>query len=185
MLAFACLALAGPAAAYQHQVAGGAPPAVARSATPDAVSRLGQSLLGGGEESEFLDADVAFVPSVEVRDPVTLVARWDIADGYYLYRDKLGFRLAGAAGVALGRPRVPSGEIKTDEFFGSVAVFHHQAEVVLPLKRVHPGRARVTLTLRYQGCAEAGLCYPPITRRLTLDLPATPPRAQGSSRIPG
>ncbi len=162
------LALAGAAEASHD---GGAEPNASPATAASSASGIEQSLLGG-QQTEFLDPDVAFVPSVEVRDAHTLVARWRIADGYYLYRNKLGFELADTRRAALAAARIPAGQIKRDEFFGRVAVFYRELETVLPLERTDPRPADVTLSLRYQGCADAGLCYPPMTREVALSLPA-------------
>lgn len=171
----AALVLAGPAAA-DHDVA---PAASAAPAAPaGSPSGIGQALVGDGQ-SEFLDPDIAFVPSVEVRDAHTLVARWRIADGYYLYRDKLGFELGETGRAKLAAARLPPGQIKRDEFFGRVAVLYHEAEALLPLERTDPRPTEVALRLHYQGCADAGLCYPPMTREVALSLPAAASSAGG------
>ncbi|HHC73092.1 MAG TPA: protein-disulfide reductase DsbD [Thiotrichales bacterium] len=144
------------------------PPASPASAT---LGALGGSLGLADAAEEFLDPDQAFVFSVEAIDARTVVARWQIADGYYLYRDKFRFRLVEAPeGVSLGTPELPPGETKEDELFGRVQVFHRQAEARLPLLGPAAG-GRVVIEAVYQGCAEAGLCYPPQTKRTTLSLP--------------
>jgi thiol:disulfide interchange protein DsbD len=142
------------------------------SSALSALSNLGQSLGMAEEEEEFLDPDKAFAFRAEVRDGNTLAAVWDIADGYYLYRERMKFTLEGAEGIALGEPVFPEGEVKEDEFFGRVETYHHGAEVLLPLSRAATDAAEVTLQVGYQGCAEAGLCYPPQTKREPLLLPA-------------
>ncbi|CAN5903336.1 protein-disulfide reductase DsbD [soil metagenome] len=120
---------------------------------------------------EFLPPDEAFRVTVDIKDPATLAARWDIADGYYLYKDKFGFDLTDGD-VRLGRINLPSGHFKDDPEFGSVEVHTGSITVPLSLRRPRPGEAEVDLTLRYQGCAEDGICYPPIKKTLSLRLPA-------------
>jgi len=120
---------------------------------------------------EFLPPEEAFRVTVDVKDPATLVARWDIADGYYLYKDKFRFDLTDGD-VRLGRVDLPSGHFKEDPEFGSVEVYTGSITVPLSLRRPGPGEAEVGLTLRYQGCADDGICYPPMQKTLSLRLPA-------------
>ena len=142
----------------------------------DALGGLGQSLGfgdAGGEEEEFLDPEVAFKFSAEVLDADTVIARWTIADGYYLYRDKFKVKLAAPAdGVSLGEAIIPEGEEKKDEFFGLIRVFHHEAEMRVPVIRQDPGMQWLKFQFKYQGCAEAGICYPPMKKEIELALPA-------------
>ena len=154
------------------------PPAAGAAASRDdgggalkALGDLGASL-GFGDEDELLQPDDAFRLNVKVLDARTVQADWQIADGYYMYRDKLVFKVPEDAGAKLGRPRVPEGEHKNDEFFGDIQVFHRSLQVELPLVRQAGGELELPLTLTYQGCAERGVCYPPITKTVTLSLPA-------------
>lgn len=138
-----------------------------------AVSQFGESLGLQDASQEFLDPEEAFKLSTEVADNGDLIARWAIADAYYLYRDKFQFKLKEAPeGVSLGRPELPEGEIKDDQFFGRIAVFHHEARARVPLKGASPGD-RIAVDVTYQGCAEAGLCYPPQTKTVNFTVPAT------------
>ncbi|MFW6094533.1 MAG: protein-disulfide reductase DsbD [Pseudomonadota bacterium] len=125
---------------------------------------------GGG--SEFLPVDEAFDLSVERGPDGAVVARWEMPEGYYLYRHRFEFdtRAAdgdGASPVALGEPEVPPGEPKVDEYFGEVEVFYDAVRARVP---VASGSGSVDVGVTYQGCADAGLCYPPETRWVTLDL---------------
>ncbi|MCI0506106.1 MAG: protein-disulfide reductase DsbD [Gammaproteobacteria bacterium] len=135
-----------------------------------AIKKLGDSLLG--EEEKFLPVDKAYVFTAEVEDGNTIKASWDIADGYYLYRDKITVSLLDASGVELGQVNMPEGKEKVDESFGRMIVYFHNLDLLLPLKRTQLNPANVTLEAKYQGCAEAGLCYPPQTRTMPLSLPA-------------
>ncbi|KPK39254.1 MAG: thiol:disulfide interchange protein [Gammaproteobacteria bacterium SG8_47] len=144
----------------------------ARAAPLAALDQLGTQLGLGAAEQEFLEPDVAFALSTEVQDADTVIARWNIAEGYYLYRDKFKFELVDATGVSLAQAVLPEGEIKNDEFFGRIAVFHHGVDAALKLQRTSKAAADITLKLTYQGCAEAGICYPPIKKEVKLALPA-------------
>ena len=142
-------------------------------AASDTPQSLGDTLgLGVAGDEQFLDADEAFRVSVTPEQPDLLLVRWDIADGYYLYRDKFRVKLTEGNDVTLGAPSLPPGETKHDEFFGDVQIFHHEAEMRVPLKRTSAEATDITLQVAYQGCAEAGICYPPIKKELPVSLPA-------------
>ncbi len=117
---------------------------------------------------EFLDPEVAFKFSARALDANTLEARWQIADGYYMYRDKFKFELAGAT---LGALQLPPGKLKQDEYFGKVETYLKDVRIALPIQRT-PGATSVTLKTTSQGCADAGLCYTPQTVSATIKLPA-------------
>ena len=127
---------------------------------------------GFGAEDELLPADEAFRIDVRVGDANSINAEWVIAEGYYLYRHRFEFALDPVDGVTLEPPQLPDGEHKTDEFFGEIQVYHQQASARLPLKRTNSAATPVHLTVKYQGCAEIGVCYPPITKEFDLLLPA-------------
>ena len=133
------------------------------------LKALASDLIGG--DDEFLEPDQAFQFQVDVKDASTLVARWAVAEGYYLYRDKISFTLEQNQDVELGPVSLAQGKVKHDEFFGRVEVFEHDFHVSLPLARNNTAQTSVTLQTVYQGCANAGLCYPPITKAVTLILP--------------
>jgi thiol:disulfide interchange protein DsbD len=107
---------------------------------------------------EFLDTRQAFRLSarMEGRDAVI---RFRIAPGYYLYRDKLRITVE-PAGAAAAPASLPRGGIRKDEFFGRVEVYHDDVALRLPL-RPDAARGRLRIRVRSQGCAEAGVCYPP------------------------
>ncbi|SFU70488.1 protein-disulfide reductase DsbD [Halomonas korlensis] len=115
------------------------------------------STLQAGEE-EFLPVDEAFHLTAS-REGGDIVLRWDIADGYYLYRHRLN--IEGESSSIAG-PALPEGELITDEFFGESQVYYDSVEV-----RLDPQEAQ-RLELSWQGCAKAGLCYPPQRQTVTL-----------------
>jgi thiol:disulfide interchange protein DsbD len=135
-----------------------------------------QGLLGGvSNDDEFLPPDEAFRIDAVPDGGEAVAVRWAIAEGYYLYRHRVAARTS-SPGITLGEPRLPDGEKKTDEFFGDVEVYYDQLDAIVPLTRAS-GADKVELKVTYQGCADAGLCYPPITKTLALDLP--PPGTPG------
>ena len=118
-------------------------------------------LFGGAplSESDLLPADQAFVLTASSDSPDRITLRWDIADGYYLYRDKV--KVAITVGDAqLGKPSIPGGKVQHDDYFGDQVVFFDRMDADVPVAAAAGSRA-ITLDVGYQGCAEAGLCYPP------------------------
>ncbi len=119
---------------------------------------------------DFLPVDEAFVPHVIVLDGNTVEVSFEVADGYYLYKDKLAAATTSDS-VQLGRLELPKGKSKTDEYFGETEVYLEDVFARLPLARATPEPLALTLDLSYQGCAENGICYPPVSRSLTVALP--------------
>jgi thioredoxin:protein disulfide reductase len=138
------------------------------------LAQLDQLLGGNVVGDEFLHPDVAYILSPNVQDGKTVVVRWAIADGYYLYRDKFKFAVKDGSGVELGTIGLPPGKVKEDEFFGRVEVFYKQVTATITLQRTGAESTEIVLDVGYQGCAEVGLCYPPITKTVPLALPPTP-----------
>ena len=125
----------------------------------------------GGEE--FLDPEVAFVLSARAAGPEAIEARWQIAEGYYLYRKKFRFKAADGSGAFLGEAGFPAGKVRDDEYFGPMEVYYDSVAAFVPVARTAPAAgSAVDVDITYQGCAEAGLCYPPITKTVSLLLPA-------------
>lgn len=142
----------------------------------------------GGQRRAFLPPDQAFSLTVEPTDRGTALARWAIAKGYYLYRDKFRFGLAPSE-ITLSDVRLPQGIFKDDPEFGRVEVFTEPMEVEIPIQGRSYGAQGVTLTLGYQGCADDGICYPPIEKHIFLDPvagepPRVPNEASRSDPIP-
>jgi thiol:disulfide interchange protein DsbD len=137
---------------------------------PSLRSRLGMLLIvllvlaAGPSHSEdsFLPPEQAFVLAVDQGDAAGKVGlRWTIAPGYYLYRDRLDIK--AAPGGILGEIVRPHGQRKADPYFGAVEVYHHSVSL-----QVDAARA-TALQLTWQGCAEAGLCYPPQKKTVVLN----------------
>jgi len=124
---------------------------------------------GGGV---FLPPELAFVLSVESQGSDTVIVRWQLADTYYLYRDKLRFAVADPSGIELDEPRLPAGLVKRDDYFGEVEVYYGELEAALRLRPALERPQAVTLELGYQGCTDKGLCYPPMVKRVAVTLPA-------------
>ncbi len=121
-----------------------------------------------GEEEEFLKVDQAFVLSASLTEAGDLLARWDMPDGYYLYRHQFEFESKDPGQATLGEAVIPPGKAKYDEFFGDVEVYYHSAEVRVPIT-AGAGLVATDIGVTFQGCADAGLCYPPETKWFTFD----------------
>jgi len=122
-------------------------------------------------QDDLLPPDQAFRFFADVSDGSTLRVSWQIADGYYLYRKKFAFSLLEATGVRVGELNIPRGESTHDEAFGQVEIFHQRVEFNLPLLRSNLDPVSIKLRANYQGCADRGVCYPPIQKTVNLDLP--------------
>ena len=130
---------------------------------------------GSSSRERILEADQAFQLTVSASDPLTLEARWLVAPGYYLYRDKFRLSLLDTPGITIAGMEIPPGEPKDDPYFGPQQVFHGEAVVVARLRRELAGAQSVQLKAEYQGCAEIGVCYPPLSQTLSVALPANSP----------
>jgi thiol:disulfide interchange protein DsbD len=103
----------------------------------------------------------------------SLRLEFDVLDGYYLYRERFGFE-TDSAGITLGAPVFPVGEVHEDEFFGKQEIYRHDFTIEIPYRRT--GAALdLELQVRLQGCADIGLCYPP--QRWSRDATLPPSRA--------
>ncbi|MEO3864721.1 protein-disulfide reductase DsbD [Rheinheimera fenheensis] len=110
---------------------------------------------------QFLPVEQAFVFDF-VQQQDQLVVSWSIADGYYLYKDKI--KLGGIA-VSFSHPSYPASMTIEDEFFGVTEVYFHQLTLRIPLTDISED---AVFKIQYMGCAEAGLCYPPVTKEVPL-----------------
>ncbi|APX94942.1 thiol:disulfide interchange protein [Halomonas sp. 1513] len=125
---------------------------------------------GGGSSRDFLPVHEAFEASAWLDDD-TLYVGMQSADDYYLYRHRFEIESLDDD-VTLGEPVIPPGEAHSDEFFGDVYVFYEPVVLEIPLDNGAP--ESLSLALTFQGCADAGLCYPP--ERITLEaMPGSPP----------
>ncbi len=121
-------------------------------------------------DPKLLPPEEAFRFSARALDANTIEARFAVADGYYLYRDKMRFAVTpDSAGLA--QPRLPAGKPKEDPFFGKVETYRGNVVVTLAVPGGGAGQS-VVLAADSQGCADQGVCYPPTIQKVTLLLPA-------------
>jgi thioredoxin:protein disulfide reductase len=121
-------------------------------------------------ESDFLPPDVAFRVAANVEGNVIRV-RWVIADGYYLYRQRMTIK-AESPDLVVAAPTLPQGILKVDPYFGNQEIYKQQVEATATYSRFDGGAHPLAIRVTYQGCAEAGLCYPPITKVISPQLAA-------------
>ena len=119
--------------------------------------------------------DQVFVLSAKASARDRIEVRWQIAAGYYLYRHRTSVKADGFGDATLA---LPEGAKHHDEFFGDVQTYRKQLIGVVS-GRADASANAVKLTVKYQGCADAGVCYPPQTRTLTVALPAADDAAPG------
>ena len=120
-------------------------------------------------EDEFLDPTDAFKYTVTA-DESTVTVEWHATQGYYLYKKRMGLS-AATPGVTVGDSVYPKGEVHKDEYFGEQEVFRNDFKVTAPLTGAKAGD-QIALKLKWQGCADAGLCYPPSTWDATATVAA-------------
>lgn len=159
-----------PGAAVLALLGGMLPGSHSRAASAADVDAIVTQSRAAKSGDDFLPPEQAFMFSASADGPERVRLSWVIAPGYYLYRDRI--KASGAAGHdAVGTPVFPEGQTKSDEYFGKQVVYHNELQVLLPVKRSSGGDLNLPLNITYQGCAEAGLCYPPITRSVSVLLP--------------
>jgi thiol:disulfide interchange protein DsbD len=115
-------------------------------------------------DTDFLPPDVAFRVSSAVQGNVIHV-RWSIADGYYLYRHKIEVQ-AESPDLMVSAPSLPQGTMKNDPYLGTQEIYTQQLEAKVAYSRSDAGAHPLQIKVTYQGCAEAGLCYLPMTKVL-------------------
>jgi len=146
----------------------------ALSPTPSAG---GLNLLNNLDQSNtgLVGADLpqpeqAFIPTVQAVDGQLLRASWVIDPCCYMYRAQFQFRSL-TPGVDLAAPQFPTGLLQHDEFYGEVEIYRDSVSVDIPL--VRPAVLKeMELEIRFQGCADVGVCYPPQTQVVPVQLPA-------------
>jgi thiol:disulfide interchange protein DsbD len=140
-------------------------------------------------EGDFLPPDAAFRVGARI-DGDVLRVRWIIADGYYLYRRKIEVT-AESPDLAVSAVSLPRGVLKNDPYLGTQEIFLHQVEGTVAYKRLDFGAHPIQIKVTYQGCADAGLCYLPISKVLFPQSPVAsavqppPPRWEGIAILGG
>lgn len=127
-------------------------------------------------EDDFLSPDVAFQLNVTPTDAQTLRADFKVEPGYYLYKQRIQFKVQAPAGTE-ARAELPAGEMKNDPNFGPQEVYHHDFSVKVGVASTD----NLVLKVTYQGCSEKGLCYAPQTKTFNFGATANSPTAATSN----
>lgn len=136
------------------------------------------SLLFGGtaaqaiDQNDLLPVDEAFALSAAAPARDTVAVRFAIAEGYYLYRHRTSVEVLDG-GFTAAPLVLPAGDKHTDEFFGDVETYRDALEATLP-GSADASATTLRLRVKYQGCADLGICYPPQAREITVTLPEAP-----------
>lgn len=122
------------------------------------------------DESELLPIEDAFALTATATERGRIEFHWKIAEGYYLYKHRMGVQPA-SSDFKFNPLQLPDGKRYTDEFFGEVETYRGDVTAVLT-GAAADGVERVEFRVKYQGCADIGICYPPHTQSITVALPA-------------
>ncbi len=137
------------------------------------IQKIRSVLTKSEGSNRFLNVDDAFKISLESTDEGIILGRFDVAKGYYLYRNKIAFDKTDG-NVDIGRYSLPPGRVITDEYFGEVEIYESSLIFTLPLSLSDdwnsstPGN--IAITINYQGCAKNGICYPPQEKTFFISL---------------
>ncbi len=133
--------------------------------------------------NELLPAEQAFKFFAVVKNARTLHVNWIIADGYYLYRDKIKFSVRNDVGIQLGDYLIPQGESYHDEAFGQVEIYHRELSFDIPLLHEDKQAHNISLQAKFQGCADRGVCYPPMQKVVDLAVPVLQQLNSGTGAV--
>ena len=134
-------------------------------------------------EPELLEPEKAFRFSARLLDFNQLEVRYQIAPGYYMYRDKFSFS-AQPAYISVDASRLPPGKIRKDEFFGEVQTYRGDMRFVLPLTVAGEPVSRFILKAGSQGCADVGVCYPPQEQQAEISFASFTPATKDAGVSP-
>lgn len=147
-----------------------------------------QRLFEDTNSDDILPPEQAYKFSAQVESPNRLRLKWVIAERTYLYQEKLQVKITQSDGVALGEYQLPPAKIKKDALrpdgsTGNLPVYYHGIDLLLPLIRTNTAATSITLWVRYQGCADLGVCYPPQIKSVKLKLPASDAKSVSTGAI--
>ena len=131
-----------------------------------------QGSLISGYKPPALTAEKAFVYESIGLEPGTALVRFTAEPGYYLYVDKFEFQVSGAGGFVIAGVDMPEGVIKDDPEFGPVPVYYGQVEIPVRFNRGSGPAQEISLQADFQGCRDGDICYPPMSRTVSFEMPA-------------
>jgi|GEM_PF-7840 len=138
-------------------------------ADPESISALRDLLSAGFDQPEYLAVEDAFQLTMAVSGSDAINAKFEVADGYYLYKKQMSFAANGAVVESVS---LPEGEIKHDEYFGEALVFRNIFDFPVSVQEQLRSGKKVTIEATYQGCADEGICYPPVTETAEFSFPS-------------
>ena len=129
-------------------------------------------LFGGFSQptTELLEPDDAFSFSASSTDKQSIHLNWQIAEGYYLYQHKLKVSVLQPSGISLAPITFPAGKQKHDEIFGDTIVYYQSLDIQQHLATKLETATKLELEIEFQGCADIGVCYPPMSKTIALTL---------------
>ena len=124
-------------------------------------------------EPDLLEPERAFQLSARRKDQKTVELQYKIAEGYYMYKGRFKFAVEPPASAKLGKAVLSKGKMKQDATFGRVETYRDSVRILLPIASFGKGNLRaddllLRLSVTSQGCADAGVCYPPLRQTVTL-----------------
>jgi len=122
-----------------------------------------------GGQPELLEPEKAFRISARALDERNVEVEFEIADGYYMYRDRFSF--ATESGKRLAEVEIPRGKVKEDEFFGKTETFRDLVRIRVPVSPEDAAAGSVNLKVTSQGCSDKGVCYTPLEQVVRVSLP--------------
>ena len=134
-----------------------------------------------GTEPELLEPEKAFRISTQPLDERNVEVRFQIADGYYMYRDR--FKFETAAGKLIADVELPKGNVKEDPFFGKTETYRREARIRVPVTAGDLARGSVKLKVTSQGCADIGVCYVPLEQFVEVRLPGASSNAPAAGMM--
>jgi len=136
----------------------------------DALNSLFSS--SGSSSNKLLEPDDAFSFDAYLNDNQQIALSWRVADGYYLYQKKMNVTRIAPDGIDLKPIDFPNGKQKTDEIYGTTVVYYGDVTLLQSLNKVLTTTTDITLSVDFQGCADIGVCYPPMNKVVTLTIPS-------------
>ncbi len=144
----------------------------------DALEAFGDSFGIEDEEDGILTPEQAYILSHDITTEGKLALSWKIAEGTYLYNDKIKLALKGDPGLEitaydLPQPKVKQDGVRPDGSIGEIKIYQDKLSFDVPFSNSASKAGNAELTVSYQGCAERGICYPPVNKIIPLSFPAT------------
>ncbi len=145
------------------------------------LSTITDALINNNQENTFLTSEQAFKLDLSAKNYQSIEARFKVASGYYLYKDRIRFVLTPDSAAKIVNTELPKAELKEDQNFGKMEVYHHDFNAKINLNNIKSGAIKIVAT--FQGCSEKGLCYAPITKNFTVDLVAIKSTANSAKTL--